>query len=171
MNTCPNADADGLPILVVEDNDDDVFILRRAFKDAQLDNRLHVVADGEEAVDFLAGEGKFADRSQYPFPVLVLLDLKLPLKSGLEVLAWIQKQPFSSDVYVIVLTSSAEERDITKAYHLGARSYLTKPPTASTLCEVMTALNDSLITKKAIARLKLSEDHFDRGPVPGKLRA
>jgi len=168
MNSSSNVDVERLPILVVEDNDDDVFILKRAFKDAQLDNPIHVVTDGEEAVEFLAGEGKFANRSQHPFPVLVLLDLKLPLKSGLEVLEWIQEQPFRSELNVIVLTSSAEERDITKAYHLGARSYLTKPPTAGTLHEVMTALNDSLITKKAIGRLNLSDDHFARAKLVAK---
>lgn len=146
----------------MEDNEDDVFILRRAFKEAQLNNPIHVVTDGAEAIDFLAGEGKFGNRSQYPFPVLVLLDLKLPLKSGLEVLEWIQGQPFRSELNVIVLTSSAEERDITKAYHLGARSYLTKPPTPQTLREAMTALNESLITKKAIDRLRLSDDRFIR---------
>ena len=158
-----SADIERLPILVVEDNDDDIFILRRAFKDAHLNNPVHVVSDGEEAVDFLAGKGKFANRSQYPFPVLVLLDLKLPLKSGLEVLEWLQGQPFSSAVNVIVLTSSAEERDITKAYHLGARSYLTKPPTASTFREIMTAVNNSLVTDKALSRWKLSNDLF--GPL------
>lgn len=168
MNPSPSLDVEKLPVLVVEDNDDDVFILRRAFKDAKLNNPIHVVTDGEEAVDFLAGVGKFGNRAQYPFPVLVLLDLKLPLKSGLEVLEWIQGQPFRSELNVIVLTSSAEERDITKAYHLGARSYLTKPPTAETLREVMTALNDSLITKKAIGRLKLSDDHFARAKIGAK---
>lgn len=168
MNPSPSLDVETLPVLVVEDNDDDVFILRRAFKDAQFTNPIHIVTDGEEAVDFLAGVGKFANRSQYPFPILVLLDLKLPLKSGLEVLEWIKEQPFRSELNVIVLTSSAEERDITKAYHLGARSYLTKPPTAETLREVMTALNESLITKKSIARLKLSDDHFARARLEAK---
>jgi CheY-like chemotaxis protein len=162
VNFSPSVNVEKLPVLIVEDNEDDVFILRRAFKEAQLNNPIHVVTDGAEAIEFLAGEGKFGNRSQYPFPVLVLLDLKLPLKSGLEVLEWIQGQVFRSEVNVIVLTSSAEERDITKAYHLGARSYLTKPPTAPILREAMTALNDSLITKKAIDHLYLSEDRFVR---------
>jgi CheY-like chemotaxis protein len=156
---------EALPILVVEDNDDDVFILRRAFKEARLDNPMHVVTDGAEAIDFLGGEGKFGNRAQFPFPILVLLDLKLPLKSGLEVLEWIRGQPFRSELNVIVLTSSDEERDITKAYQLGARSYLTKPPSAQTLREMMTALQDSLVTKTAIKRLRLSEDHFARAKV------
>jgi CheY-like chemotaxis protein len=166
VNLSQGVNVEKLPVLVVEDNEDDVFILRRAFKEAQLNNPIHVVTDGGEAIDFLAGEGKFGDRSRYPFPVLVLLDLKLPLKSGLEVLEWIQAQVFRSDVNVIVLTSSAEERDITKAYHLGARSYLTKPPTARILREAMTALNDSLITKKAIDHLHLSDDRFVRAKGP-----
>ena len=162
MNSSSGLNVDSLPVLVVEDSEDDVFILRRAFKQAQLNNPIHIVTDGALAIDYLAGQGKFGNRSDYPFPVLVLLDLKLPLKSGLEVLEWIQGQLFRSELNVIVLTSSAEERDITKAYHLGARSYLTKPPTAQILREAMTALNDSLITKKAIDRLRLSEDHFIR---------
>lgn len=169
MITSPqNIELERLPVLVVEDNEDDVFILNYAFKEANLKNPLHIVGDGEEAVEFLAGEGKFSDRTQFPFPALVLLDLKLPLKTGLEVLEWIQGQPFRSELNVIVLTSSAEERDITKAYHLGARSYLTKPPTAQTLRELMAALNDSLMTKKAISRLNLSDDLFGRAKVVEK---
>ena len=162
MNSSSSVSVDSLPVLVVEDSEDDVFILRRAFKKAQLNNPIHIVTDGAQAIEYLAGQGKFGNRSEYPFPVLVLLDLKLPLKSGLEVLEWIQGQLFRSELNVIVLTSSAEERDITKAYHLGARSYLTKPPTAQVLREAMTALNDSMITKKAIDRLRLSDDHFIR---------
>jgi CheY-like chemotaxis protein len=169
-NSPRDFEAERLPVLVVEDNEDDVFILRYAFKDANLNNPLHIVTDGQEAVEYLGGEGKYHDRTQFPFPVLVLLDLKLPLKSGLEVLEWIQGQSFHAELNVIVLTSSAEERDITKAYHLGARSYLTKPPSAGTLREVMTALNDSLITRKAIGRLNLADDLFGRAKVVPKAK-
>ena len=148
------------PVLVVEDSEDDVFILRRAFKESQLANPLHVVEDGQQAIDYLSGMGEFANRDEFPMPFLVLLDLKLPLKDGLEILEWIQKQPFAEDLHVVVLTSSAEERDVTKAYHLGARSYLTKPPSPKTLREMMTTLNGSFLTRQSLKRLNLSEDLF-----------
>src|ERR1043165_7398731 len=106
MNSSSSVSVDSLPVLVVEDSEDDVFILRRAFKKAQLNNPIHIVTDGAQAIEYLAGQGKFGNRSEYPFPVLVLLDLKLPLKSGLEVLEWIQGQLFRSELNVIVLTSS-----------------------------------------------------------------
>lgn len=149
-------------MLVVEDSEDDVFILTRAFKDSNLGNPVHVVEDGQKAIEYLSGVGEFGNRDEFPMPFLVLLDLKLPFKDGLEILEWIQKQPFAEDLHVVVLTSSAEERDVTKAYHLGARSYLTKPPTAKVLREMMTALNESHLARQAVKRLNLSEDLFGR---------
>lgn len=147
---------------MVEDSEDDVFILRRAFKESNLANPLHVVEDGQQAIEYLSGVGEFANRDEFPMPFLVLLDLKLPLKDGLEILEWMQKQRFAEDLHVVVLTSSAEERDVTKAYHLGARSYLTKPPSARMLREMMTTLNDSYLTRESLKRLNLSEDLFAR---------
>ncbi len=151
-----------LPVLVVEDNDDDVFILRRAFRDSKLANPLFIVTDGQEALDYLRGHGRFADRTAFPFPSLVLLDLKLPFVSGLEVLEWIQSQPFKSSLLVIILTSSAEDRDIHRAYHLGARAYLTKPPASKTLRELMSKTDEALRGVQPIRRLPLAEDHFVR---------
>lgn len=116
-------------LLLVEDNEDDVFLMRRALKQAEIENPLYVVGDGAQAVDYLAGNGEFNDREQYPFPALVFLDLKLPFRSGHDVLAWIRKEAELVELVVVVLTSSDEPSDIDRAYKLGANSYLVKPPT------------------------------------------
>lgn len=121
------------PILLVEDNEDDVFLMRRALKDAGVRNPLFVVEDGQEAMDYLSGAGDFADRRTFPLPALVLLDWKLPRKSGHEVLAWIRSQSRLDPVLVVVLTSSSEEKDVLSAYTRKANSYLVKPPTADEL--------------------------------------
>ena len=126
-------------ILLVEDNEDDVFLMKRALKSAQISNPLHIVEDGQQAVDYLAGEGRFADREKHPFPAVVFLDLKLPLKGGLEVLEWIRSQEKFENLVVLVLTSSSEPSDLKRAYGLGANSYLVKPPTASQLLDLAKA--------------------------------
>jgi CheY-like chemotaxis protein len=126
-------------ILLVEDNEDDVFLMRRALKAAHIANPLQVVEDGQQAVDYLAGNGTYADRDQYPFPAVVFLDLKLPMKGGLEVLDWIRKQPQFANLVVLVLTSSSEPSDLKRAYGLGANSYLVKPPTAEQLLDLAKA--------------------------------
>ena len=120
-------------ILLVEDNKDDVFLMKRALQRARLTNPLIVVETGSEAMDYLAGAGKFADRGSYPMPAVVFLDLKLPFLYGHEVLAWIRKQRELESLIVIVLTSSNEASDLSQCYALGANSYLVKPPTAEQL--------------------------------------
>jgi CheY-like chemotaxis protein len=127
-------------ILLVEDNEDDAYLLTRALRAAEIANPVHVVADGEQAVNYLKGEGKFSDRTQYPMPDLILLDLKLPRISGLEVLQWIQKETFLPQLVVVVLSSSGETRDINMAYRFGARSYLVKPPTAASFVDLAKGL-------------------------------
>lgn len=121
------------PILLVEDNEDDVFLMRRAMKAAGVMNPLFVVGDGEDALSYLNGDGQFADRRTFPIPALVLLDWKLPRKSGDDVLAWIRGQAALDPVLVVVLTSSAEEKDVLSAYTRKANSYLVKPPSADEL--------------------------------------
>ncbi|HSK30049.1 MAG TPA: response regulator [Candidatus Limnocylindria bacterium] len=120
-------------ILLIEDNEDDVFLMRRALQGARVVNPLHVVEDGQEAVDYLGGAGKFADRDMYPLPTVAFLDLKLPYLSGHDVLAWIRKQKELESLVVIVLTSSNEASDLSRSYALGANSYLVKPPTPEQL--------------------------------------
>jgi CheY-like chemotaxis protein len=126
-------------ILLVEDNEDDVFLMRRALKAARVTNPLFLAEDGQQAVNYLSGTGPYHDRSAYPVPAIVFLDLKLPLKSGLEVLAWIRAQPELTGLIVVVLTSSNEPSDLREAYRLGANSYLVKPPTAVQLIEMAKA--------------------------------
>jgi len=94
---------------------------------------VYVVSDGEQAIEYLSGNGEIKDRSLYPFPALVFLDLKLPFKSGHEVLEWIRGEAELDELVVVVLTSSDEPSDIARAYKLGANSYLVKPPSLEQL--------------------------------------
>src|SRR5688572_29720942 len=126
-------------ILLIEDNEDDVFLMKRAVKGAKIKNPLLVVEDGQQAVEYLAGKGKYADRENFPFPAVVFLDLKLPIRTGLEVLEWIRQQPALENLVVLVLTSSNEPSDLKRAYALGANSYLVKPPTADQLLDLASA--------------------------------
>lgn len=128
-------------ILLVEDDPNDVLLIQRAFRKANLVNSLEVVRDGEEAVVYLAGEGPYADRERFPLPVLMLLDLKLPRKAGLEVLGWLRQQPSLKRLPVVVLTSSRETADINRAYELCANSYLVKPVAFDALLEMVKTLN------------------------------
>jgi CheY-like chemotaxis protein len=126
-------------ILLVEDNEDDVFLMKRALKSAGIMNPLYVVDDGQQAVDYLSGSGAYADRATFPMPAIVFLDLKLPLKNGLDVLQWIRRNPEHEGLVVLVLTSSNEPTDLKRAYALGANSYLVKPPTAEQLIDLAKA--------------------------------
>src|SRR5438309_108541 len=102
-------------ILQIEDDPNDVFILRHAMKKAGVVNPIQVVNDGQQAIDYLKGAGSFADRERFPLPSLVLLDLKLPYVMGLDVLKWIRQQPGAAPI-VVVLTASGEDADIATAY-------------------------------------------------------
>lgn len=116
-------------ILLVEDDKNDAFFLQYAFESAGIVNPLVWLEDGQKAMDYLLGQGGYADRTRHPFPGLVLLDLKLPGKGGLDLLRWLQTRPELANLIVIVLTSSSEASDVNEAYRLGARSYLVKPLT------------------------------------------
>ena len=128
-------------ILLVEDDPNDVLLMERALGKAKLVNPLHVVEDGEQALAYLEGKGPYADRARYPLPVLILLDLKLPRMSGLEVLAWLRQQPGLKRIPVVVLTSSNEPADVNRAYDLGSNSYLVKPGGQEEMLELVKALN------------------------------
>ena len=114
-------------ILLAEDNEDHALLTRRAFKQAGLVNPLFVVQDGEETIAYLNGDGRFANRSEYPLPTLLLLDLKMPKRNGFEVLEWLRGQPSLAALRVVVLTTSDQIHDVNRAYQLGANSFLTKP--------------------------------------------
>jgi CheY-like chemotaxis protein len=124
----------------VEDDEHDVFFFRRALAKAGLDFPMHQVTDGEQALQYLNGEGQYSDRAAHPLPDIIFLDLKLPYISGMEVLEHIRKQPALSSVEVIVLTSSPEERDRKQAFELGAKDYLVKPAAPQTLLKILGGL-------------------------------
>ena len=116
-----------IEILLVEDNQSDVELTLRALKKNNLANSVHVVNDGAEALDFLFGTGNYSDRDVNHHPKVVLLDLKLPKVSGIEVLQKMRGDERTKTIPVVVLTSSQEERDIVDAYKLGVNSYIVKP--------------------------------------------
>ena len=115
-------------ILLVEDNEDDVFLMKRALKRAGIENPVHVVEDGQQAIDYLAGTGGFSDRFRFPYPKIVFLDLQLPRKSGFDVLTWIRTRIDLPPPFVVVLTSSNAPNDINRIAELGAL-YTIKTPT------------------------------------------
>ena len=114
-------------VLLAEDREDDVILVRQGFAQAALNNPIYVVRNGEEAIQYLGGMEKYADREKFPIPDLMLLDLKMPKVDGFEVLKWIRAQPEINTLRVVVLTSSADIYDVNQAYALGANSFLVKP--------------------------------------------
>src|SRR5215471_7913219 len=114
-------------ILLVEDSEDDVLLIRSALSKATTANDLHVVHSGDEAISYLSGGNIYSDRIDHPFPDLVLLDLYMPGISGFEVLRWIRRCPRLETLKVVVLTGSKQFSDVNEAYRLGATSFLVKP--------------------------------------------
>ena len=125
------------PILVAEDDPNDALLLIRSIRKADINNPIVTVPDGDAAIEYLGGTGAFSDRDAHPLPVVLLLDLKMPRRSGFDVLAWLRAQPELGRLPVVVLTSSRESVDIERAYALGVNSYLVKPGTADELVEIM----------------------------------
>lgn len=128
-----------IDILLVEDNPADVNMLREIFEESPLGNNLHVVTDGELAMDFLYNRGAYA---AVPRPDLILLDIGLPKKGGLEVLAEVKGDPELKRIPVILLTTSKSEEDILKGYDLHANSYITKPVHLEQLFEVVKSIEN-----------------------------
>jgi CheY-like chemotaxis protein len=140
-----------LTILYAEDEEDDVFFLQRAFKLAGSSHSLKAVPDGAEALEYLTGQGIFADRIRYPFPDLILLDINMPKKSGLEVLEWIRSQSCYKSLPTVILTSSTRPEDMEKAHQLGADDYLLKPSDPLKLIELVKSLQECWLSKPLIA--------------------
>ena len=141
-------------ILQVEDDENDVFLLKHAMKKMGVANPIQVATDGQEAIDYLYGADKFADRAIFPFPCLVLLDLKLPYVMGLDVLEWIRKQPWTA-LPVIILSASAEDADIASAYRLGANGFVTKPAEADKLEALVKAIQAFWLTHNMLPQERL----------------
>jgi len=132
------------PILVVEDNENDEKLVRRTLAKSGIPNPPCCVESGEVAISYLSGIGPYSDRGRYPFPALVLLDLKLPVMDGFEVLRWIRAHPDFRDLRVVVLTTSQEMRNVSKAYQLGADSFLVKPLEFENIRAFFTTLGEQL---------------------------
>ncbi len=126
--------------LLVEDRDDDVLLIKRAFIKANVLNPLHVVSTGEEAIAYLRGVGKYRNRQEFPLPSLVLLDIKMPGLDGFQVLEWIREDPDLRALRVVILTSSDDMHDVNRAYKLGANSFLIKPIDFERFVEISQAL-------------------------------
>ena len=117
----------GSPVLIADDSEADIFFLLRALATSGVKNPVHVVRSGGEAMAYLAGEGKFANRSRYPMPGIVFLDLKMPQPDGLEVLRWKQKQTDLPRILWVALSNFDSTKTINEAYSAGATTFLAKP--------------------------------------------
>ncbi len=133
-------------ILQVEDDPNDVFLFQHAMRKVGVTNPIQVASDGQQAIDYLAGVGRFTDREKFPLPCLVLMDQKLPYVRGLEVLKWIRQQPGVAMV-VILMSASGQEADIAAAYHFGANGFLVKPSEAGKLEDMARAIKDFWLTQ------------------------
>jgi CheY-like chemotaxis protein len=124
-------------ILLVEDDPAEVRLIQRAFKKAGIEDPVLRLTDGDDAVAYLNGEAPYENRVLYPFPTILLLDLKMPRRGGLEVLEWVRSRTDSRRrLPIVVLTSSRHSVDVNRAYDLGANSYLTKPDTSEELLKL-----------------------------------
>ena len=129
-----------IDILLVEDSPEDVEMTLRAFKKQNLVNKVHVVEDGEQALDYIFAKGKYEDRDFNNKPKVILLDLKLPKVDGMEVLRTIRGDDRTKFIPVVILTSSQEEKDIMESYKLGVNSYITKPVEFNKFVETVSEL-------------------------------
>ncbi|MGD0815611.1 MAG: response regulator [Verrucomicrobiota bacterium] len=134
------------PVLYAEDEENDALFLQRAFKLAAVEHKLIVVPDGQEAINYCSGAVGYSNRDEYPLPCLLLLDLNMPRRSGLEVLKWVRSEPAISTLPVIVLTSSLHDADVHRAYLQGANAYLVKPTNPGHLVAIAKTIKDFWLT-------------------------
>ncbi|PWU12877.1 MAG: two-component system response regulator, partial [Verrucomicrobia bacterium] len=124
-------------MLYVEDEPHDFFFMQLAWEQSAVPNPLVTVQDGQQAMDYLAGKGEFADRAKHPFPCLLLLDLKLPIRSGFDVLKWIREHSKVASLKVVIISGSFLEADIAQARTLGVADYVIKPSSPSELTVIV----------------------------------
>jgi CheY-like chemotaxis protein len=132
-------------VLLAEDSEDDLFLMRRAFRQSGVKNRVLEVRDGEEAISYLQGQGKYSDRTNYPLPCVIITDLKMPRLDGFGLLRWLYERPEFRRVPKLVLSSSDEPRDRDEAQGLGACGYFVKPVAVDELVKVVSEINDDWI--------------------------
>lgn len=145
-------------VLLCEDDLDDIDLFCHALGTARIENTLHIAYDGEAAVNYLSGDGKYADCERYPVPHLLFLDLKMPLVSGFDVLRWMRAHREFDQTCVVVLSSSAREEDVREAYALGANGYFQKPPRRADLHAVL-----NLVAHNTESWVGLRLGHFGVG--------
>lgn len=129
-------------ILLVEDEENDATLVKMAFKRNNIPNPIQWARDGLEAIAYLNGEGAYADRGRYPFPEVLILDLKMPRMSGFELLSWVREHPEYRVIPTIIMTSSRHDLDIEKAYNLGANTYMIKPSSFEELAKLVKLAHD-----------------------------
>jgi CheY-like chemotaxis protein len=135
------------PVLIADDSEDDLYLMRRAFSRAALSNPFIAVRDGVEAIAYLNGEGAYADRTEHPLPALILLDIKMPRCSGLEVLEWIRDKADWKKIPVLILSSSNQTRDKEAAKKLGADGYFVKPTSFEELVALVKRLQKNWLSR------------------------
>jgi CheY-like chemotaxis protein len=149
-------------VLYVEDVETDVVFVQRAFAYLRSAKPLRVVRDGREAVDYLAGNGRFSDRQRYPLPGLVLLDLKLPGLRGFEVLQWIRQHPQFRSLPVVIFSASALEADQERAREMGANEYVVKPNDMSAITGLLQGVCDRWLASEPSSRNAVSQSEQGR---------
>ena len=133
---------EGQTILLVDDSENDLTLMRAAFKRAGHSGPLKDVRNGEEVIAYLKGEGPYCDRKNFPLPTVLLLDLNMPKQNGFDVLAWVRAQPLLKRLAIVILTASTRSEDVERAFDMGATSYLVKPANLQTLADMMRCLCD-----------------------------
>jgi CheY-like chemotaxis protein len=137
MATITEMAKDRPTLLIVEDNEDDIFFVERIFKQIGARCELRFARDGIEAIEYLSGQGAFKDRAKYAMPTIILMDLKMPRRNGFEVLEWMHNQPEIKLIPTIVVTSSTLQEDVTRAYRLGANAVMNKPVDKDSLLQML----------------------------------
>jgi CheY-like chemotaxis protein len=149
-------------VLLVEDDLNDIFIVKRAFKKANIPNPLQVVTDGVEAIHYLQGDGKYADRLLHPLPHLIVMDIKMPRKTGFEVLDWIKHDGILKRIPVIIVSSSDQADDVNHAYELGANAYMVKPVDFRAVENLFTSITHYWGLECAKPELDVEPEHYHR---------
>ena len=132
-----NVNSKWVSILIADDSVDDRNLIKRAFQEAGVTNQLDFVRDGQEAIEYLKGTGKFENRAEYPLPDLMLLDLNMPRTNGFEVLRWVRSHPTLRALRIVVVSTSAEPRDIDRAHEFGANAFLVKVGDFKKYCSML----------------------------------
>ncbi len=149
----------GPAVLIVDDSENDLLLMRRAFKKAEFDLPYQTVTGGEQAIAYLCGEGEFSDREQHPIPTVLLLDLNMPGVSGFEVLRWVRDNPGFHRLCVIILSASMRKEDVETSFDLGANAFLVKPADLLELIDLMKKLRDWIHVDQFAAAVEAIPPH------------